>query len=179
MLAGVNAYHSLHVCVCVSACFVCCVFMCPPPRALRRNQRLTVRAHTPQAHTCPRLYSLDIRSCPIACAPQAHTYVDSMTPFFVLCVRTLCGVPVLFPCASPRAHAYTHPLWRALCLCAISVVVLLGVVLRDLSLRCITCMRQWMNGNVCLSVNVYASCVRVDACAWVCVYSRVCMRVYA
>ena len=99
-----------------------------------------------------------------------------MTPF-LSCVSEHCVVSPSFPLRVPsctRSHTRYGGCVGRVHVCAISVVVLLGVVLRQLSLRCIKCMRQWRNGNVCLSVNVYTSCVRV--CARV--VGDVCMHVY-
>ena len=166
------------MCVCVSSHVLCVVFMCsPPPCALTESTTYSTCTHA-HTHTRLRPYSrmlVEIRSLPTHVQPRAHIRGQHDPAFRFVCANIV-WCPLLFLCASCPAHARTRSTGRAwaVCVCAISVVVLLGVVLRHLSLRCIKCMHMWRNGNVCLSVNVYTSCVRV--CARV--VGDVCMHVY-
>ena len=164
--------------VCVFACLVCCVYVLASPvrsDGINDLQYVHTRPHTYTPtpilpHACGDTF------VSYACAtPSTHIRRQHDPAFRFVCANIV-WCPLLFLCASCPAHARTRSTGRAwaVCVCAISVVVLLGVVLRHLSLRCIKCMHMWRNGNVCLSVNVYTSCVRV--CARV--VGDVCMHVY-
>ena len=174
---------SAGVCVCVrvSSHVLCVVFMCsPPPCALTESTTYSTCTHA-HTHTRLRPYSrmlVEIRSLPTHVQPRAHIRGQHDPAFRFVCANIV-WCPLLFLCASCPAHARTRSTGRAwaVCVCAISVVVLLGVVLRHLSLRCIKCMRMWyVEEWECVSI---CECVCI-VCAFVCArgWGCVCMHVY-
>ena len=99
MLADVNAFNALQVCVRVRvfACLVCCVYVLASPvrsDGINDLQYVHTRPHT-YTFTLMLAHARGYTFVYYACATPSTHIRRQHDPLFVLCVRTLCCVPPL------------------------------------------------------------------------------------